>query len=83
MGPKSADKFLGADTGGTYITGTDPVTGSFYAITAIEATVIAALISSNLEGTLTSVPVPAGCTIYGRFSSIDLASGKVIAYNNR
>ncbi len=68
--------------GGLYIADTDAHAGDFDAITALEATVVATLVSSNLTGTLTSVPIPAGCTIYGRFSSIDLASGKVIAYHH-
>lgn len=69
---------LGAE-GGLYITDTNAHTGEFRAITALEATVIAELIG-NTEGTTTSVPVPSGATIWGKFTSIDLASGKVIAY---
>ena len=67
-------------SGGIYITDTDAHTGDFDAITALEVAVIATLVSSTITGTLTSVPLPAGVTIFGRFSSIDLASGKVIAY---
>ncbi len=72
---------LKGEKGGIYITDTTAHTGDFDAITALETAVIAELISDNITGTLTSVPLPAGATIYGRFSSIDLASGKVIAYN--
>ncbi len=72
---------LKGELGGIYITDTNAHTGDFDAITALETAVIAELISSNITGTLTSVPLPAGVTIYGRFSSVDLASGKVIAYN--
>lgn len=70
---------LGA-SGAVYITDTNAHTGNFRAITALEATVIATLVAGNWEGTLTSVPLPAGCTIGGAFTSIDLASGKVVAY---
>ncbi len=72
---------LKGENGGIYITDTNAHTGDFDAITALEVAVIATLVSDNISGTLTSVPLPAGVTIYGRFSSIDLASGKVIAYN--
>jgi hypothetical protein len=72
---------LKGDRGGIYITDTSAHTGDFDAITALEATVVAELVSNTITGTLTSVPIPSGATIYGRFSSIDLASGKVFAYN--
>ena len=66
-------------SGGIYITDTAAHTGDFDAITAVAAAV-AALVSSTITGTLSAVDIPAGVTIFGRFSSITLASGKVIAY---
>ena len=71
---------LKGEAGGLYITDTNEHTGAFDAITALEAA-SATLVSPNISGTLTTVPIPAGCTIYGRYTSITLASGKVIAYN--
>lgn len=62
-----------------YISGTGTHTGLFMAITATAAAV-AALVSTDMEGTLTSVAIPVGVTIYGTFTSITLASGAVIAY---
>ena len=74
--------------GGVYVTGTSATPGEFCAIQALEATVIASLTSvayetdkAALTGTLTSIPLPAGVTIYGNFTTFTLTSGKVIAYN--
>lgn len=69
-----------AQLGGRYITDTAAYTGDFDAITAVSVAV-AALVSSTITGTLSAVDIPAGVTIFGRFSSITLASGKVMAYN--
>ena len=41
---------------------------------------MAALVSSNIDGTLSAVVIPEGLAVFGRFSSITLASGKVMAY---
>lgn len=71
----------------------DPHTGNFGIIYALQATVIAELISSTAadgnplhvnaagSGTWATVPLPAGAAIYGHFTSITLTSGTVIAYN--
>lgn len=74
--------------GSTYITDTAVYTGNFGVIQALSATVIAYLISATsengdtvMQGTLTSVPVPAGVCIYGHWLSFQLTSGKVLAYN--
>jgi hypothetical protein len=69
------------ENGGVYIDHTDAVTGSFKAIQALEATVIAELVSTNITGTLTAMPLAAGVTIEGNFTSVDLTSGAVIAYH--
>lgn len=53
--------------------------GPWGAITA-NAAAVANLVASNWTGTLTAVPIPAGCTIYGHFTSITLASGSVTCY---
>lgn len=71
-------------SGGTYIDDTAAHTGKFGAIQALAAAVIAALESESpgkLLGTMATMPIPAGTTIYGNFTSITLTSGKVIAYN--
>jgi hypothetical protein len=72
--------------GGTYINGTDVVTGRFFAIQATEDTVIQAQASNitnldNLCQPVDNTTLSAGTVIYGNFTSIDLTSGAVIAYN--
>jgi hypothetical protein len=69
-------------SGGKYINDTDAVTPddgyvffAVYVITTAEITLV-----GNIDG-ITSVSVPAGLTIYGRFTSCTLASGSVIAYH--
>ena len=72
--------------GGIYINGTDVVTGTWFAIQATEATVLAAQASNitNLDDICTgedATSLAAGMVLYGSFTSIDLTSGAVIAYN--
>ena len=78
---------LKAENGGVYISGTEAVTppaGSqfpyFEAILCLQAAV-ANLTASNITGdSIAAVQIPAGAIIYGKFQSITLASGAVIAY---
>lgn len=72
--------------GGIYINGTDVVTGKFFAIQATEDTVIQAQASNitnldNICQPVDNVTLSAGTVLYGNFTSIDLTSGAVIAYN--
>jgi len=72
--------------GGIYINGTDVVTGNWFAIQATETTVLAAQASNitNLDDICTgqdATELAAGMVLYGNFTSIDLTSGAVIAYN--
>lgn len=65
--------------GGTYIDDTDAHAGVFCAIQVLTNCVI------TLVGTIsgiTSVALAAGTVVYGRFTSVTLASGSVIAYNS-
>lgn len=68
--------------GGKYIATTDattPATGyNFVAVQVIADAVITLV--GDITG-ITTVTVTAGQVIYGRYSSITLASGSVIAYN--
>jgi hypothetical protein len=68
--------------GAIAITGTTLTTGPFWAITALEATVLAAGTAWDdlLGGSVSALPIPVGTTIYGYFSAVQLTSGKVIAY---
>jgi hypothetical protein len=56
-------------------------TGRFHEIMALEASVIASAVAQNQTGnTFTSVPLGAGDSIKGVFTSVTLASGKAVAY---
>jgi hypothetical protein len=69
--------------GAEYISDTAAHNGEFCRVYALATAVIA---SANVRGLtagsnpFTSVPLPAGTWIDGQFSSITLASGRVIAY---
>lgn len=58
------------------------VTGNFRWIQVITDTVITDIASSNItdDTTLTTITIPAGIGIGGRFTLISLTSGVVIAY---
>ena len=80
MGFKGSDVTnLKGEDGGLYITDTAAHTGDFDCIIAHEAAV-ASLVSATVDGTLSAVVLPVGLPIFGRFTSITLASGKVMAY---
>ena len=76
--------------GGKFISDQAVHSGSFVAIQCVEDTVFNALtpadttngygVSSYNGNTMASETIPAGMTIYGRWTSIDLTSGAVIAY---
>jgi hypothetical protein len=72
--------------GGIYINDNAVHTGKFFAIQATEDTVLAAQASNitNLDDICTgqdATTLSAGTVLYGNFTSIDLTSGAVIAYN--
>jgi len=48
-------------------------------ITALEATVVT-LVQPKGDATLTDLPIPAGVTVYGKFTSVSVTSGSVLAY---
>ena len=65
--------------GGQVITGTGVTTGNW-----IEIRVLTAAVFTTLTGNLTNVgstSFPAGTIINGRFTTITLASGSVVAYH--
>ena len=66
------------------LTGNATAGETFVAIQAMEESVISSDISL-LDGeggdtTITSLTIPAGVTVFGRFVNLEVASGKVIAY---
>jgi hypothetical protein len=64
-----------------YISDTSAHDGRFWQLYAVEDAVIASAAIVNKTGNnFTSVPLKAGDNIMGVFTSVTLASGKVIAY---
>lgn len=70
--------------GAIYESGTTLVSGSFGCITAIEDSVFTSLGASNWSGDSTAaMPLKAGMSVFGSFTSFQLTAGKVIAYKDR
>ena len=72
--------------GGSYVNDTATHTGNWFAIQATEASVLATQASNitNLDDICTgqdATELAAGTVLYGNYTSIDLTSGAVIAYN--
>ena len=64
-----------------YIDDTAAHTGRFWQLYALADAVISSAVIENQTGnTFTSVPLKAGDLISGVFTSVTLASGKVVAY---
>ena len=57
------------------------VVGDFVAFTTIEDSLVSVTIPDNMPAdAISNTQIPAGITIYGKFTSITTAPGKVIAY---
>lgn len=71
--------------GATYIAGIGENTGTWQCIYALEDTEIGVLVAPNWDGAgapeFYDIPLPAGAAIYGYFTTIELNSGRIIAYN--
>ena len=82
VGSTNIRNLSGAE-GSLYINDTDAHTGIFFAVHCTEATVFADL-TGNMENESALISdatsFAAGSVISGRFTSIDLTSGAVIAY---
>ena len=86
---ESSNVALG-QAGAKFISDTEIHSGTFVAITMLEDTVFNALtptdttngygVGSYNGNTMASETIPQGVTIYGRWNTIDLTSGLVIAY---
>lgn len=64
-----------------YISDTSAHAGRFWKLYAVATAVISTATVSNASGNaFTSVPLNAGDSIEGVFTSVTLASGKIIAY---
>jgi len=79
----ASDTSLSLGQGGAvYITDTNTYTGSFGAIQALADSVFNILEAGNWEGATSMLPLPAGATIFGNFTTFELDSGKIVAYRN-
>jgi len=70
---------LDASKGGAYVTNTDTYVGNIKAITAHEAAVVN-VVSANMSGDLSAVPIPAGMTWFVDAQQVTPVSGKVTIY---
>ena len=76
--------------GAKFISDTSAHTGTFVAIHCLEDTVFSVLTPEDADSgygvgsyngnTMASETIPAGAIIFGRWTTVDLASGLVIAY---
>ena len=68
--------------GGIAISDVDTYTGNFRWIQVVSDCVISTIESSNIDSVsvIAGITIPAGVGIGGRFTSISLTSGAVIAY---
>lgn len=69
---------------GFKIVGNSLVEGEFVAITAVEDSVITTFIPDGMSPSAdisAGMPMPAGLTIYGKFTGVIADAGQVIAYN--
>ena len=79
------NKITNGLSGGTYYADTDPHTGDWLAIQVLADAKFSTLTGNITNGianaTEASAPVvPAGTVLYGKFTAIDLHSGRIIAY---
>ena len=70
------------DDGGDVITDTATHAGRWRALQALGtgATFGAGTVAADLIGSLTGVVIPAGATLQGQFTAVQLSSGSVAAY---
>ena len=77
------DKQSFGEAGCVYETGTTAVTGDFCALQCLTNTVFSALTNTIRSGdAITSLTLPAGTVLYGKFSAFTLTSGAVCAYKS-
>jgi hypothetical protein len=70
------------EKGGEVIADTNAHSGNWFAISMITDTIIASWTPAfTVHGTLAAITWPAGFIMFGNFSSIQLTSGSIVAYN--
>jgi hypothetical protein len=81
--PTRHDPPFHPEHGGTIVRSTDGVvSGRWRGLQAMGtgATLDAGTAAGDLAGTLTGLVIPAGCTVWGQFSAIELSAGAAVAY---
>lgn len=73
-------KYLFGQNGVVNLIDTTPWTGKACAIQAIADCTFSTLTESDATGTLAAQTLPAGHTIYGQFTAVTLATGKLRVY---
>jgi hypothetical protein len=88
LGQQAPGSAFTGQLGSTFIGDTAPYTGQWGQIYCLAPAVFSVLTSGAdsqgqpiMKGNLTTLPLAAGQSIYGLFTSITLTSGKIIAYN--
>lgn len=82
MASKSEKQAFG-EAGSVNETSTTAVTGDFCAIQILNDAVFSLLTDALATGdAITSITIPAGITLFGKFSAFTLTSGAVKAYNS-
>ena len=83
MGQGATAYSLTAGNGGIFINDTSAHAGDFMSIMAVgdAAAVISSTSVSNITDFDADITISAGQTLYGRFDSVTLASGEVVAYD--
>lgn len=76
----SIEQLMVGDLGGELVSTTAAKTGNYGVIYPLEDTTFT-LVTSNIAGTWTGITFKAGIPIFGQFSAVTLATGKVILYN--
>lgn len=72
-------KNLKGEKGGAYLAAAGAATGDIDTIYAHEDSVVN-VVSTNITGTLSAVPIPGGSFWVGKFTSVTWVSGKFTAY---
>ena len=76
----NVQKNSGASNGGTIFSDTASHSGNWFRIEALSAATFTTL-TGNVTG-IASNTLPAGSSLYGSFTVVELAGGAVVAYNN-
>lgn len=77
---EALNALLGQHSGVVNVVDTTEVAGNFYAITILTTAVFSKL-TEGATGSIATLSVPAGLTLYGSFTAVKLTSGAVRCYS--